>query len=347
MTLPERPADVVWDITYACPLRCTHCYSESGRRPSRQLDPADLLRVTDALIALRPGWIALAGGEPLLVRGLAEVARRIRAAGIGVALYTGGWSLPDWTAADLLTEFDRVNVSVDGATPAVHDRVRGRAGSFERAMATLEQFDGEAARLRAAGRRCAEFGVDCTVVRSSFDQLDQLCTRLADRLPNLDFVWFGAAMPIGLASRPSFVDAELLDDDQADALADPATGERLRALMPETVTVVVQDNRMLQVHPDHLARGWYPFLQVEPDGAARAMPIYEGTVGSLLTEDPGEVWRRCVQRWSDPFVTATLGPVRTMRDWAEATRRLDQHFGDRLVRARIDRRPAHLAGQPG
>lgn len=46
------PPDVVWDITYACPLRCTHCYSESGRRPARQLSRAELIRVADALIAL-------------------------------------------------------------------------------------------------------------------------------------------------------------------------------------------------------------------------------------------------------------------------------------------------------
>ncbi|MFD2767976.1 radical SAM protein [Micromonospora eburnea] len=343
MSVPARPTDVVWDITYACPLRCTHCYSESGRRPSRQLGLDDLYRVTDALISLRPGWITLAGGEPLVVPGILDLARRIRAAGISVALYTAGWSMDSALAADLLTSVDRVNVSVDGATATVHDRIRGRSGSFTRATATLTRLDHEAARLRAAGSRVAEFGVDCTVVRSNFDQLDALCTWATRQFPGLGFLWFGAAMPIGLASRPSFVDAELLTDELADELTEPATTDRLRALAPSTVTVGVTDNRLLQVHPEHIARGLYPFMQVEPDGAVRAMPIYEGTVGSLLTEDPTVLWRRSADRWTDPVVTGALGPARTMREWAEATRVIDQHFGDPLVRSRIERRPAYLA----
>ncbi|MFI6995754.1 hypothetical protein [Nonomuraea wenchangensis] len=82
-------------------------------------------------------------------------------------------------------------------------------------------------------------------------------------------------------------------------------------------------------------------LQVEPDGEVRAMPIYEGTVGNLLTEDAGTLWERVQERWSDPFVVETLSAVRSMQDWAEAARRLDHHFGTDEVRRRIDRRPPY------
>ena len=43
MALPSLPSVVLWEITYACPLRCTHCYTESGRRPSRQLSLDQML----------------------------------------------------------------------------------------------------------------------------------------------------------------------------------------------------------------------------------------------------------------------------------------------------------------
>ncbi|OLZ64220.1 hypothetical protein AV521_36125 [Streptomyces sp. IMTB 2501] len=55
----------MWDTTYACPLRCSHCYNESGRRPARQLSPADMLRVAGALIDFGPRVVALSGADPL------------------------------------------------------------------------------------------------------------------------------------------------------------------------------------------------------------------------------------------------------------------------------------------
>jgi hypothetical protein len=80
---------------------------------------------------------------------------------------------------------------------------------------------------------------------------------------------------------------------------------------------------------------------VEPDGEVRAIPIYEGTVGNLLTEDVGALWEHVKERWSDPFVVEALSAVRSMEDWAEATRRIDYHFGTDEVRRRINRRPTY------
>ncbi|MFI6903189.1 radical SAM protein [Nonomuraea sp. NPDC050394] len=331
MTVPDRPLEIIWDITYACPLRCVHCYSESGRRPGRQLRRDDLLRMADAIVAMRPAGISIAGGEPLLVKELFEVTERMTAAGIQVALFTGGWTLRPEMVADLARAFFRVSVSVDGATAEVHDRVRGRRGSFDRALRALAMLDG-------AG---PVFGIDCVVVRSNFRQIEQVCTDLVPRFPGLGFVSFGAVVPEGLASRTGFAEHELLTEEQMAAMGDPALRERLRALVPPGVHVTATDNLALQMHPDRIREGrFFPALQIEPDGAVRAMPAYEGTVGNLLTDSPAELWRRSVERWHDPFVVATLTPVRTVREWAEATRLIDYHFASAADRARIDRRPA-------
>jgi uncharacterized Fe-S cluster-containing radical SAM superfamily protein len=336
------PRDIVWDITYACPLRCTHCYSESGRRPSRQLGRDDLLRVTDALLTLEPLAIVLAGGEPLVVRELREVVERITAAGVQAHLYTSGWAVTPAVVEEVLRLCTSVSVSVDGATAEVHDRIRGRRSSFDRAMDALGVLDeaSRARRLRGEAPLC--FGLDATIVRSSAGQLGEFCTAVAPRFPELSFLSFGAAMPIGLASREGFVEHELLDDEQADRLVSPETVARLRSLVPPSVYVSATDNRLLQYRPDRVAAGTLPAMQVEPDGRVRAMAIYEGTVGSLLTEDPMTLWERSMARLADPVVVETLSPVRTMRQWAEATRRLDRHFGTGDDRDRIDRRPEFL-----
>jgi MoaA/NifB/PqqE/SkfB family radical SAM enzyme len=342
----DGPRDVIWDITYACPLRCVHCYSESGRRPSRQLSLDDMLRVADALVSLEPQAVVLAGGEPLVIKGVFDVAERLAQAGVQVYLYTGGWSLQPWMVERMVSTIAQVSVSIDGATAEVHDAIRGRAGSFDRAMQALAMLDDAARELRERGAKPLAFGMDCTLTRSSFPQIDEFCTTIAPRFPELGFISIGAAMPIGLASRTGFVDRELLTDAQADQLASAEQLDRLRVLAPPSVQVSVTDNRMLQMHPDLIARGVFPTMQLEPDGAVRAMAIYEGTVGNVLIEDPRVLWERAVARWSDPVVTETLGPARTMREWAEATRQIDYHFGSDSDRARIDRRPAYPALAP-
>jgi sulfatase maturation enzyme AslB (radical SAM superfamily) len=213
------PTHILWDITYTCPLRCTHCYSESGRRPSRQLSHEDILRVADRIISLRPEGVGLAGGEGLVVKGVFEAVDRLISAGIEVYLYTSGWPL---RGASMLGEImrlrPRVHVSVDGATPEVHDRIRGRAGAFDRAMQALRLLDDAARESRLAGGPPLEFGIDATIVRSSFPQLEDFCTDLAPRFPEMRFLSLSAVVPSGLASRTGFVRHELLADEQADAL---------------------------------------------------------------------------------------------------------------------------------
>jgi len=347
MTIPDRPLEIIWDITYACPLRCTHCYSMSGRRPSRQLDLDGMLRVADAIVAMRPYGVSLAGGEPLLVKDFVQVVERLTAGGLKVALFTGGWSLRPDMLEDIARLFFRVSVSVDGATAAVHDRIRGRRGSFDRAMQALAMLDAVAERRSGPGGGPMDFGIDYVVVRSNVDQVEQMCTGVVPRFPRLRHLAFGAVVPEGLASRRDFAEHELLTEEQVRLLGSPGYRDRLRSLVPASVQVTATDNLALQMHPDRVRVGQvFPALQIEPDGEARAMPAYEGTVGNVLTDSAAELWQRAVARWHDPFVTATLAPVHTMTQWAEATRKIDYHFASVDVRALIDRRARFIPQPP-
>lgn len=342
MGVPDRPTSVIWDITYACPLRCVHCYSESGRRPTRQLSLSEQLRVVDSIIELQPGMVALAGGEPLVVKGIFEVADRLSRAGIHVVCYSGGWRLTPDMVEKLMRCCGTVRISLDGATAAVHDRIRGRVGSFDRAMEALRMIDDA---VPADGVPGFDFGIDTVVVRSNFDDLERMCTSIAPTFPALNSLDLGAVVPAGLASRSGFEEHELLAESQVEQMGSAAWGQYLRSLAPPSVTVTCTDNLDLQMNPVR-GIGTYTAMQIEPDGEVRAMPSYEGTVGSILDESGETLWRRAVERWTHPFVMETLSPVRTVKEWAEATRRIDYHFGSEAVRARIDQRPQFL-GTPG
>jgi MoaA/NifB/PqqE/SkfB family radical SAM enzyme len=341
------PDNVIWDITYSCPLRCVHCYSESGRRPSRQLGMADLLRVTEAIISLRPQGVALAGGEPLLVGDVFEVAGRLTRASIPVMLYTGGWLVEERTVRAAAEVNAKIVVSIDGATADVHDRIRGRAGSFTRALRALSILDHSSREARERGLSVPSFGIDFVVMASNLDQMEMLCTDVVPIFSELKSLSFNVVAPAGLASRQDFGQTELLTDEQADFVGSTEQQRRLQALVPSSVMVTTTDNRFLRMHPDQIACGAaFATMQVEPDGEVRAMPMYEGTVGSLLHEPAETLWRRAIQRWSDPFVVTTLRTVRTMSDWAEATRRLDRYFGSPAVLQRIAQRPEYQPNRP-
>lgn len=343
MTGLKGPSEVIWDMTYACPLRCVHCYSESGRRPARQVGAEPMRAIAEAIISLGPAAVALAGGEPLVNPNVFDVARRLREAGIQVVLYTSAWSFRPWMVDRVRESFSRVAVSVDAAAAGLHDRIRGRAGSYQRAMDALALLDAAAAGSIAEGRPALPFGIDSVVMRCNFDDMESLCTAMAARFPRLGLISFNAAAPAGLASTTGFADRELVTDEQAAVLAGRKLRKRLAALVPPTVRIETTDNRALQMSPDLTARGIVTSaMQIEPDGQVRAMPMYEGSVGSLLSEPAWTLWERSVQRWTDPFLVEALSQVATMQDWAEACRKIDYHYGSDEVRARIDRRPAFV-----
>ena len=335
----EGPAFVVWDITFACPLRCTHCYSESGRRPSKQLCADDLYRVTDALISMKPPMVVFSGGEPLVVKEIFEVARRMAKANVEVHLYTNGWVLDSSMLSSIMSLFSRITVSVDGATADVHDRVRGQAGSYDRAIGTLTKLNSAIGDNRRCGERAPSLGIDFVVMQSNFHQLREMCEVVVPRFHELEFVFFGAVVPTGLATRVEFAEQEMLSEEQAELLASGQLVPELQPLVPAPIEVRTSDNRGYLMHPGHAEE-----MQVEPDGMVRAMPIFEGTVGSLLTESPAVLWERAIERWSNPFVVETLASARTMKAWAEAVRRIDLHFGSTDDQARIAHRPVYVRG---
>lgn len=342
MEIGVTPDFIVWDITYACPLRCTHCYSKSGRRESRQLDADNLFQLVDVFISLKPKGIAISGGEPLLVKDIFEIGSRLSKAGIELYMYTSGWALSRAMLPSIMALFSKVAVSVDGATAEVHDRIRGRVGSFERAMQSLGQLNQAIRDCKGRGERPPVLGIEYVVARSNFGQLEDVCAGIAPRFSELKFIAFGAVIPSGLASRIGFVDHEMLTDEQEALLSGGQLEHALQSLAPCSVKVSTTDNRDLQMHPDRLAAGGnIGAMHVEPDGMVRAMSMYEGTVGSLLVESPSVLWERAVCRVNDPLVTGILRSGRSVKAWAEGARYIDQHFGSAAVKARIARRPAY------
>lgn len=331
----------IWDITYACPLSCVHCYTESGRRPARTLEREAAMQVIDMMIEAQPQKVSISGGEPLSVRWALEAMKRLHDAGIAVTVFTSGWSMSEKTAMALAGAVTSVAVSVDGADASIHDVIRGRAGAFERSMKALDTLHRVKEHRQAAGQSCFTLGLDYTLTRSGANEadLERFVNMAVKRFPTLDYIRFGAVIPSGLAAEREFEASELLSIQELVDLIE--VGKRLAARENSDIDISVTDVRYFLPQPGASAVD-LDILHIEPDGALRAYPIYEAKVGNVLHESLDDLMPK-VRAWrSDPFVAKQMNEIKTMADWANATRTLDRRYGSPDDQERIGRRGAPL-----
>jgi radical SAM protein with 4Fe4S-binding SPASM domain len=101
----------------------------------RQLALDDYVRILDEVAPHRP-IVSLFGGEPFLYPDVMPLVRAIKGRGMVATVITNGWHLERHARELVEAGMDSIAVSIDGP-PDVHDRIRGREGSFARAAAGI------------------------------------------------------------------------------------------------------------------------------------------------------------------------------------------------------------------
>jgi len=84
------PFLVVWDVTYACNLKCKHCYANAGKPLENELTTEEAKQAIDKLDRASVPIIAFSGGEPLVRKDFFELAKYAHDKGIYVAVATNG-----------------------------------------------------------------------------------------------------------------------------------------------------------------------------------------------------------------------------------------------------------------
>lgn len=159
-------------VTYRCDLRCRVCdlparAAARRRAGDRELSTAEFLAVLRDMKAIGTAGVGFTGGEPMLREDLPVLLRAATRLGLHAHLNTDGLHVDRRAPTLLATGLRSVNVSLDGAEAATHDRARGRAGAFAQAVGALEA-------LRAArGRRPLPRLTAVTVLtRHNLDQVE-------------------------------------------------------------------------------------------------------------------------------------------------------------------------------
>jgi radical SAM protein with 4Fe4S-binding SPASM domain len=132
-----RLSDLYLFVTNDCNLRCTHCYVSSGDYvPPREMNLPELMHVVDEARALGVQRFYVTGGEPFMVRGIADLIAHITAES-DLVLLTNGMFLTEKNVQRLVAIKGRgklaFQISLDGPTAERHNAIRGQ-GAFEQTV---------------------------------------------------------------------------------------------------------------------------------------------------------------------------------------------------------------------
>ncbi len=176
---PSTPTRVVMDLTRRCNLRCEMCHTWQVT-PGHELTPAEVRAILTQMPKLC--WLDVTGGEIFLRRDATELLDAVLDAAPALRMLhfpTNGWFTARTVEAVRRVRERRpelsliVTVSLDGPRD-VHDRIRGRAGSYDRALETLRA-------LRAIDGVGVYVGT--TVTPSNADHITALGDALREAIP--------------------------------------------------------------------------------------------------------------------------------------------------------------------
>jgi len=138
----RAPLFFAWQLTNRCGARCIACCEESG--PDRawrdELSRAEALDLAQRIVDSGIPYVAFGGGEPLGASHCWDLFELLAAGGVGLKIETDGTHIDD-SAANRLAGFgvQCVQISVDGATAAAHERVRP-GSSFDVATTAIRRL---------------------------------------------------------------------------------------------------------------------------------------------------------------------------------------------------------------
>jgi MoaA/NifB/PqqE/SkfB family radical SAM enzyme len=315
----KGPVFVLWEITYACPLRCIHCYNHSGDTPGRHMPTESLLKIADQLGELQVHSVCLTGGEPAVHKGYLDVARRLKEHGVSVGTPLSGWMLNEELADEMAGLFDTLQVSVDGATAETHDKIRGVPGSFDRAIQACHMLDDAIERWldrRVPPTLCGAFVAN----KLNFHEIEPFIDRMATSFKNLNEIRVQSIVPVGRAHELG-IHLEKEQTDEMEALC-----SRKNMQYYPRVHVDPGDPTFHLMKP-RVGHAW-DLACIDPQGNVRFSPWLSGEVGQIGKDGTlQEIWEgELIDLHKSPRFLQHINKINHVNDMHDAEIALQQEF---------------------
>lgn len=136
VNLPENLSPPLWllaELTYDCPLHCPYCSNPTDIGNTKdELSTDEWVTVFKQARAMGAVQLGFSGGEPLLRKDLEVLVKEARTLGFYTNLITSGIGLTEKRIVKLKEAgLDHIQISFQGADPAVNDAIAGRGNAYE------------------------------------------------------------------------------------------------------------------------------------------------------------------------------------------------------------------------
>jgi mycofactocin radical SAM maturase len=160
----KAPVNVTWEMTLRCNLQCAHCLSDSGVAASGELTARECLKLVEELARLKVFQVNIGGGEPFIRDDFLHLLEYTHGKGLVTCVSTNGMLIDDDLARRLAKlKMLYLQVSLDGATAEVNDRIRGQ-GTYLRILEAVA----------CLARNQVPFSINTVLTRLNCPQLDDL-----------------------------------------------------------------------------------------------------------------------------------------------------------------------------
>jgi radical SAM protein with 4Fe4S-binding SPASM domain len=190
----RRHEALVFEVTCRCNHACLHCYN-AWKNPAPypaapELPTADTLAMLGKVLDESGArLLSLSGGEPLLRQDIYEIVDYLAARGVAVNLITNGSLLSEAAIARLAGKISVFELPLLSVDRAVHDRLSGEPGAFDRVTMAL-------AHLKAARQRVVSVFVATRLNLPAWRETAQLAFALG-----VDGIMFNRFNPGGEGGR--------------------------------------------------------------------------------------------------------------------------------------------------
>ena len=297
------PFLVVWDITYACNLKCKHCYANAGKALNDELTTEEAKQVIDKFDRASVPIIAFSGGEPLVRKDFLQITKYAHDKGIYVAVATNGTLITKKKAKEMKKAgIQYTQISLDGATAKTHDSFRGIKGVFEKTMKGIQN--------------CVEEGFFVNIATTATKYNYKEIPKIIDLCEKLGVNWFMAYnfVPTG---RGAFISKNDLTPNEREELL-KMLWDRLKksgkinvlSTAPQFARVALQAEigQDKKIVPTHFANpslsgklvGLAEFIggcgcgrfycAIRPQGNIEPCVFFPLTLGNIKNDDFEELW---------------------------------------------------------
>lgn len=298
----KAPIFTLWELTDRCNLSCVHCYYNSNRKTENELTTKEALNIIEQLAKMKVFEVYLTGGEALLREDWPILISRLRQKKIQVGLITNGTQI-DRNAAGKLADLKVkwVQVSIDGASPDVHDKVRGLTGGWKKSIAAIRYLKQNNIRTH----------VSFVPTRINFRDVKEvigLCVEMG-----LEYFVTDMLVLTGRAVK-NFDALKLGPQEYAEfyALLDEAA-----KIYTDKLTIIAPSREKEILNTYVKTRSAHPNIWciITPQGACRLDLLLPFTYGDLRSQTVEHIWNNFLREgWRRPEVIEFINSLNTMSD---------------------------------